>query len=99
MAEFALGWLYWSEEQTLHSDINAILVAMRGHMNMLRALHGKADENPPPWLVKQQKAAQAKRIAEGATVAPEPKARMMTPDAFDAMFGGKHTRRVAKINR
>jgi len=78
----------------LHSDVNAILLAMRGHVNMLRMIHGGSDENVPPWLAKQR-ATLAKQLQDSQ----RPKARVMTPDAFDTMFGGKNTRSRAKIKR
>ena len=41
-----MGWLGWSEEQTLSSDVNAILVGMRGKVQMLRAVFGGAEQKP-----------------------------------------------------
>lgn len=45
LAEVALGWLGWSEEQTLYSDINAILIAERGLLRKLKAEAGKGIES------------------------------------------------------
>ena len=51
LAEIALGWLGWSEEQTLYSDINAILIAQEGLIKKLNLEKGHGgtksdDENP-----------------------------------------------------
>ncbi|RYG96817.1 MAG: hypothetical protein EON57_14575 [Alphaproteobacteria bacterium] len=48
MAEYALGWLGWGEEQTLAADVNAIMVGMAGRWAMLEAVFGRADAAPVP---------------------------------------------------
>lgn len=45
-----MGWLGWTEDQALAADVNAIEVAMRGKVTMLRAIYGAADENEPAVL-------------------------------------------------
>ncbi len=40
MAEYALGWLGWSEEQTLAADVNAIIIGMHGRWDMLKTMFG-----------------------------------------------------------
>ncbi len=40
LAAVALGRLYWSEEQLLTSDVNAILVGGDEHLRMLRSIFG-----------------------------------------------------------
>ncbi|RWE96472.1 hypothetical protein [Mesorhizobium sp.] len=47
MAEIALGWLGWTEEQALRTDVNAIRVAYQGRTSMLRAIFGGEDEPEP----------------------------------------------------
>jgi hypothetical protein len=98
LAEFALGWLYWSEEQVLHSDVNAILLAQRGHLEMLKTIHGSSEPTLAPWQVKrqaEQDASKVKLLPVTAGGKPTP----MTPAAFDAMFGSKHTRSPVRIRR
>lgn len=47
-----MGWLGWTEEQTLRADVNAILVGLDGRGDMissvLRAVFG---EDPKPAIV------------------------------------------------
>lgn len=50
MAEQALGWLGWTEEQALAADVNTIAVGMRGKIAMLRAVFGGTDDTPPAEL-------------------------------------------------
>lgn len=38
MAEVALGWLGWTEEQALETDVNAILIAHEGRLSMFEAV-------------------------------------------------------------
>ena len=45
LAEIALGWLGWSENDTLYADPNAILLGFRGRLDMLKAIFGG---KPPP---------------------------------------------------
>jgi hypothetical protein len=44
LAEWALGWLGWSEDQALAADVNAILVGFAGKQAMLAAIFGTADD-------------------------------------------------------
>ncbi|RVD66407.1 hypothetical protein [Mesorhizobium sp. M7A.F.Ca.ET.027.03.2.1] len=46
----AIGWLGWSEEQALASDVNAIMVGYEGRCDMLRSIFGGGEERPPPPL-------------------------------------------------
>lgn len=48
MAEYALGWLGWSEEQALSADVNAIIVGMNGRWAMLDAVFGSDEASPDP---------------------------------------------------
>lgn len=38
MAEIALGWLGWTEEQALSADVNAILVGHEGRLGMYETI-------------------------------------------------------------
>ncbi len=46
LAEVALGWLGWTEKHALRTDVNAIIVAHRGRVAMLKATFGGGDEQP-----------------------------------------------------
>ncbi|ODT10505.1 MAG: hypothetical protein ABS35_42015 [Kaistia sp. SCN 65-12] len=48
MAEIALGWFGWTEEQALASDVNAIAVAYEGRLDMFETI----------GFIKREKAAQ-----------------------------------------
>jgi type IV secretory pathway VirJ component len=50
LAEIALGWLGWSEEETLSADMNAIEVAHAGRVAMLSAIFGGGKEDKPVEL-------------------------------------------------
>lgn len=50
LAEQALGWLGWSVEQALSSDVNAIAVGMSGRVAMFRAIFGTAEKPEPTAL-------------------------------------------------
>lgn len=78
----------------LHSDINAIRLAMRGHLSKLKAIHGVAEAGLSPQEVKQRVAQETQVLSSAVTGA---KAQMITPDTFDAMFGSKSTRSTKKI--
>ncbi len=41
-----MGWLGWTEEQALAADVNAIVVAHRGRVAMLKAVFGSSEEAP-----------------------------------------------------
>ena len=82
MEEAALGWLGWSEEQTLYSDINAIMVGFSGRVKMVQAMQGIdpfSDGSETPKL----KGPKARHIP------PPDKLRPLTPEIFDAMFPGR----------
>jgi len=90
----ALGWLGWSEAQTLHSDVNAILVGWEGLMERLKAEHGSTDDNSTPeWM----KAMRAKQAAKPRTFyGGGGKPIVLTPDAFDAIFSNQGKTRVIR---
>lgn len=50
LAEIALGWLGWSEEQALRADVNAIQVGFDGKVDMFRFIGyvAKVDEPAKP---------------------------------------------------
>lgn len=77
LAATALGRLYWSEEQLLTSDVNAILVGGAAHLEMLQGIFGKLTE-----------AGSRARRARGRGELPK-----LTPKAFDALFGAASKRR------
>jgi hypothetical protein len=58
MALIGLGWLGWTEEQVLWSDMNVFAIAYRGRNDMLQAIFGK----PKPVLVPPQRTGGAKII-------------------------------------
>ena len=43
--EIALGWLGWSEDEALSSDMNAILVGRAGLTKKLQFIYGKHDSD------------------------------------------------------
>jgi hypothetical protein len=45
LAVKALGWLGWTEDQLMDADLNAILVAYRGRVEMLKAIFGSSDDD------------------------------------------------------
>lgn len=83
LAEIALGWLGWSEEETLFSDVNAILVAHKGHIDRLNLINGG---KPSEDKVKLQAVYDndPRKVTVGGGQLPR-----LTPQAFDAMFGPK----------
>ena len=75
LAEIALGWLGWTEEQALASDVNAIVVAYGGRTDMLRWIFGSSEEEsaaPAPQTTAEMKQPQT-----------------VTPTLFKALFGHK----------
>src|SRR5690606_23504683 len=46
LAELALGWLGWSEDQAMRADVNSILIGYVGKMEMLKAISGTAEYQP-----------------------------------------------------
>lgn len=81
MEEAALGWLGWSEDQTLYSDVNAILIGFAGRMRMVVAMQGgdPFSDSPPKSL----------QDPKTRYVPPPDRLRPLTPEIFDAMFPGK----------
>ena len=47
LAEIALGWLGWTEDEALGADVNAILGAHRGRAAMLGAILGGSESAAP----------------------------------------------------
>lgn len=45
LAELAMGWLGWTEQQALSSDVNAIAVAYEGRVGMLKAIFGDGSKS------------------------------------------------------
>lgn len=43
-----MGWMGWSEDQALRSDVNAIRVAYEGRCDMLKAIFGGEDDDDQP---------------------------------------------------
>lgn len=43
LAEIALGWLGWTEDELFKADVNAIAVGFAGKTDMLRAVFGKSE--------------------------------------------------------
>ena len=48
LAAGALGRLYWSEEQVLYSDVNAMLIGLNEHAKLLRSIFGEASSPGRP---------------------------------------------------
>lgn len=43
-----MGWLSWTEEQTLGTTIPSILLAYEGRQDMLKAIFGSSEEAQKP---------------------------------------------------
>jgi hypothetical protein len=90
-----LGWLYWTEEQLLTADMNAIMVGYKGNQEMLGAIHGKPQsteehESAEPAPQSGPPARRQPAPTEVPVVlAPVQKLQPLTPSAFDKMFGDK----------
>jgi hypothetical protein len=85
----ALGWLGWSEEQTLHSDIHAIMVGFAGKVKLIQAQHGRNPFVADPSVPQPRGRGKADPI-----VFPNPdKLPALTPSLFDAIVVGKPARR------
>lgn len=52
MAEVALGWLGWTEQQALETDVNAILISHEGRLSMFEAV-GWIERVKPPEKVEE----------------------------------------------
>lgn len=76
LAEIALGWLGWTEEQALASDVNAIVVAYGGRTDMLRWIFGSSEDEDNPAPAPQ-------------TTAEKKAPQTVTPTLFKALFGHK----------
>lgn len=46
LLQFAAGWLGWTQEQTLATDVNYINEAYDGRIAMFQALFGSSDDSP-----------------------------------------------------
>lgn len=80
LAADALGRLYWTEEEVLHSDINAIIIGLESHYELLASIFGR--KKPPP-------------AGPGAGPGPKKSGPPpLTPAALDGLLGvGKPRRR------
>ena len=96
LAEVALGWLHWSEEQLLSSDISSILTGYAGMQAMLTSIFGSAKPDgegnltyisPPPT----RPPAPAPEVP--VLVTPTDKLPL-TPEDFDRMFSADVTSKV-----
>lgn len=45
LAEVALGWLGWTEEQLFYSDLNSIALGLAGKKDMLRYVFGTGEDD------------------------------------------------------
>lgn len=48
MAEIALGWLGWTEQEAMAADVNAIAVGYQGRRDLLESVFGRSEEETPP---------------------------------------------------
>lgn len=62
MAEIALGWLGWTEQQALSSDVNAILVAHEGRLSMFETVG---------WIESVKQPEKAEKPAQGQLMTAE----------------------------
>ena len=88
-----MGWLGWSEQQTLYSDIQAIYVGIRGKFKLVLFEKG-GDPWAKPQVVETRTV--MNRLPDGRKqYLPLPKGydpkklKPLTVDAFDAMFDVK----------
>lgn len=52
--QFAAGWLGWTQETTLNTDVNFLLAAVEGRVDMLRSIFGSPEaEKKSPGPSKQ----------------------------------------------
>lgn len=56
-----MGWLGWTEQQTLDTTIPAIWAAYRGKIEMLKACYGSSEKTPPKPMTFDQIRAALKR--------------------------------------
>jgi hypothetical protein len=47
LLKYGMGWLGWTEDQTLQTTIPAIELAYEGRCDMLRSIFGGGDEPAP----------------------------------------------------
>lgn len=73
-----MGWLGWGFEETLWADVNAILVGYRGRYKMIMFLRGDSLGVPTTAQANPEQDGRPPHVG---------KARVLTPEAFDAMFG------------
>lgn len=45
---FAAGWLGWTQRETLRTDVNYVLAAVSGRVDMLNKLFGGPEDPPKP---------------------------------------------------
>ncbi len=77
-----MGWLGWTEEETLATDVNAIELAVIGRMNMLKMCYGITEK---PKAVDTRGAVDAR----GDQIT-------LTPQVFDAMFRPPRNRKIRR---
>lgn len=89
-----MGWLHWSEEQLLTSDMNSIAVGYAGMRDLLSSVFGKGDGPAEPAPEPEPEPEQPAYPAEFSPIStPHPKPPLkkppaLTPAAFDKMFAG-----------
>jgi hypothetical protein len=83
VAKVALGWLHWTEEQLLFSDMNSVLVGYQGMQDLLRAVFGGEKPEPPAPPPPQRPAPLPVPIIVNTPTEKLPK---LTPAVFDRMF-------------
>lgn len=80
LTRFALGWMGWTEQQSLDMDVNALVIAQEGRFEFLETIFGSSKtEDQSGKLVTLHKP-------------PKQKLKVLSPEAFDAMFSGSDTK-------
>lgn len=89
VAELGIGWLGWSEQETLHADVNAILVGFEGRCKMLKyaGMQNFIAAHPP-----RSTSQVPPRLAAAAARTPvverhEGPKQPLTVARFDSLFG------------
>ena len=82
MLRFCGGWKSWTSEQALDEDLNYIAEAREGAYEMLTAIFGKP-KTPEPSAAEHSAPVQP----PGSYPQNPNKLPVLTPDAFDKMFG------------
>lgn len=83
-----MGWLHWSEEQTLWADVNAIRVGYEGQVEWLQGIFGKPEEGPgPPKPGKGNRSKDALPVIVGTPTGGGGKPITFSSGTFDGIFG------------